>query len=315
MITRTEPLLAIIEKDYAATRELMESALGSAGRTRTFGLALVGVLIGATLSSHLPLLGAATALIASLVALVDAFYSWQYERALGHARRIERIQQHLYRAYLRDPDNAHELRRLGSRLRSFRPGSASTLHRFRLRDAWYSSPPVVFRGLYPAVIIGAAVAAVVAGGPPDPTRVTIDRPLSIEPVGWENTCPVGSLSQFRAGRTQLRLEPDSLQRQGILRFHRVSGSPQWPWVASVAWTIGGRPMTGKLSIHAFSFSDRVGLSIGQMHATSIETPITARPASGTTRLAAQLYATKLGCFIVGVAGPGISRTLVFRGYF
>jgi hypothetical protein len=154
MMDRSEQrreLLGLLERDYQGTRELMRSANGSVDRTRTFGFALVAALIGFAASDHILWAGLLAALASGLLAYLDGFHSWQYEAAVKHARRIERIHQLLYKAHTA-AFNERDKRSLTVRAASFRPGVLTGQGRFTPRDLRYCLPiPILV--LYPLLAL------------------------------------------------------------------------------------------------------------------------------------------------------------------
>jgi len=177
---RIDSLLKQVDADYESTIKILDSANASVDRTRTFGLALVGVLVSITLTSGLLWLGVATSVSAGLVMLADGYYSWQYGVALQHARRIERIKQAEYRVDVGGSNPRADALLLLRRLRAFRPGGLTGLHRFKWKSAWYAPPAPIFRGLYPLLIVGSLAAGFYAQATHDDSAtIRVDRAVRI----------------------------------------------------------------------------------------------------------------------------------------
>lgn len=139
---RTE-VRRLLDRDYESARDLMSSANGSIDRTRTFGFALVAALIGFTATNHTLWLGLLATLACGLLAYLDGFQSWRYEEAVKHARRIERIQQLLYRSHTA-VFNERDEKSLRVKTAAFRPGVLTGQGHFGPRDLRYSLPVPIF---------------------------------------------------------------------------------------------------------------------------------------------------------------------------
>jgi hypothetical protein len=187
-------LLEIIRRDHEAAGRLARGASSSVDRTRTFGLTLVAAVVGFSLTSHTWELSAAGVLLGAAIAVVDGFYSWQYERSVEHIRRIEAIEALRYKSLLppgrsarsdlpgaaRQGEAGRPRTRLESKVRGFKPGVYSELKKFRIRELRYLQPFPVFRGLYPAVIVASLLAGVFAyTGSSSTTVVRLEPPISI----------------------------------------------------------------------------------------------------------------------------------------
>lgn len=187
-------LLEIIQRDHEAAGRLAGGASASVDRTRTFGLTLVAAIVGFSLTSHTWELSAAGVLLGAAIAVVDGFYSWQYERSVEHIRRIEAIEALRFKALqpprrgarsdspsgVRHGDAGRPPIRLESKVRGFKPGVYSELKKFRIRELRYLQPFPVFRGLYPAVIVASLLAGIFAyTGRSETTVVRLEAPSPV----------------------------------------------------------------------------------------------------------------------------------------
>lgn len=178
--TMSEPSIALelIHRDYEATRGFLESANASVDRTRTFGLALIAALFGVAITSQSWPIGAVATIAVLVVAIVDAFYSWQYSIALRHARRVERIYEAMYGRLTNARPRGRYEHDLEVRLRAFRPGVFAELRQFRIRELRFSEPKPIFRFLYPVLVIAGIAVSVLASNEPA-SSILIGRPVTV----------------------------------------------------------------------------------------------------------------------------------------
>jgi hypothetical protein len=179
-------LLGLLHRDYDAASGLARSASQSADRTRSFGLTLVAAVLGVAVSTSRWQLGPIGVLLTLSVAIVDGYYSWQYERALEHLRRIEAIERLRFDA-MKPPSRASQgaqpsaggtatQRRLETKLRGFKLGTYSELKRFRITEVLYLQPYPVFRGLYVVAVCASIGAGIISyGSHSTPTTVRVEH--------------------------------------------------------------------------------------------------------------------------------------------
>jgi hypothetical protein len=166
-MTRAEAraeVLGILERDYKGAQELIGNSNGSIDRTRTFGFALVAALIGFTASSHILWPGLLAALACLLLAYLDGFHCWRYKQAVEHARRIERVNQLLYKAHT-GTLSKREAKSLKVREASFLPGVLTGQGAYTTRDVRYSVPVpmLLLYGLLAIAGIGIGIYETTAG--------------------------------------------------------------------------------------------------------------------------------------------------------
>lgn len=141
-MTRAEQrneVLAILERDYQGARELMGASNGSIDRTRTFGFALVAALIGFSANSHILWPGLLAALACLLLAYLDGYHCWRYRQAVDHARRIERINQLVYKSHT-STLSEREAKSLELRAAAFLPGVLTGQGAYTFRDVRFCVP-------------------------------------------------------------------------------------------------------------------------------------------------------------------------------
>jgi hypothetical protein len=157
---RQAQLIALIERDYDATRSLIDSVISTSVQLRVIAMTLTVALLGfAVERSSFPV---ALCAIAStlLFAYLDAYHGWIYAQALARARKHERILRRRYRQLERgadEPDSTHDL---DLALAKHQFGQYLALERFRLRSLGRARPRSIYLGLYGGLLALAVAAAI-----------------------------------------------------------------------------------------------------------------------------------------------------------
>jgi hypothetical protein len=108
------------------------------------------------------------AVLAGVVALifliVDGYHGWLYAQAAEHLRAAEWVLSRYFAALARGNDDRAMIDKFDAELRAHRFGLFLSLKR-KLRPTflWYASPGVIYRVLYPLLVVLAAAAAVAIG--------------------------------------------------------------------------------------------------------------------------------------------------------
>ena len=207
-------LVAFIERDYAVTQEATASAENAVVASRSIGFTLVAALLGVGLSQRSWVIVALAALTGFAAYMIDGYYTWRATDREQYLRGLERVLAANYVAIERAPNNAKELSKLATRLEGARVGANSQIRRFRYRDAWFNPPAMLFKFLYPVLI----VAAITATGIFAVRALTADD----EDGGRRSECehpgprPRPSFSELEAEGPQARVVEDA---GGLVRVH------------------------------------------------------------------------------------------------
>jgi hypothetical protein len=151
-------LVAFIERDYAIAQEATGSVENAVVASRSIGLTLMAALLGVGLSQKSWAVAGLAAVAGAAVYIIDGYYSWQVEQRKDYLRGLERGLGAYYTAVERAPNNERELNNLEIRLAGVRIGANSQIRQFTPRDLLFNNPMMLFRGLYPVLIVAALVA-------------------------------------------------------------------------------------------------------------------------------------------------------------
>ncbi len=151
-------LIAFIERDYAIAQEATGSVENAVVASRSIGFTLMAALLGVGLSQKSWAVAGLAAVAGAAVYIIDGYYSWQVEQRKDYLRGLERALGAHYTAVERAPNNEWELNNLTIRLAGVRIGANSQIRQFTTRDVRFNKPMMLFKGLYPVLIIAALVA-------------------------------------------------------------------------------------------------------------------------------------------------------------
>jgi hypothetical protein len=151
-------LVAFIERDYAIAQEATGSVENAVVASRSIGFTLMAALLGVGLSQKSWAVAGLAAVAGAAVYIIDGYYSWQAEQRKDYLRGLERALGAYYMAVERAPNNQWELNNLAIRLAGVRIGANSQIRQFTTRDVRFNKPMMLFKVLYPVLIIAALVA-------------------------------------------------------------------------------------------------------------------------------------------------------------
>jgi hypothetical protein len=160
-LAATKELIRVIELDYDRTSKFIEDVLGTSATIRGLLVtAWVAVLTFAFDVSKWSLAAVSFAIVV-VFGVLDAYHSWLYTEALGHAADLEEVSETYYGALALggdDPDSALDLQ---VSLQDHHFGIYRSLTRFRIRDLAAVRPQIFFAVLYPALLTVSVICAVV----------------------------------------------------------------------------------------------------------------------------------------------------------
>ena len=153
-------MLRLVELDYQRTSDLIERLTGI-GTALRGGAITAWVAIIAFAVSGKPVYGLLASVVAATIWITDGYNAFLYDSAADHARIVERISALYYGALARSADDVDAFDDVDVALAGLRFGLYTNLGRHHLRDIWFANPRVVFRILYPILIVGGLGIAVV----------------------------------------------------------------------------------------------------------------------------------------------------------
>ncbi len=158
---RTAELIRLLERDYDQTGEFIRSLVGTISTTRGWAVTVWLALLGVAIQQESPFLAALGTVAIFPFALLDAYHSWLYGQALGHARALERISSDYYRAVERGDHDEELVLDFETSMASHRLGFYSEFRRFSLPELRTARPRLVFEWFYPLLVVTAIVITLV----------------------------------------------------------------------------------------------------------------------------------------------------------
>jgi hypothetical protein len=153
-------LAELVKFDYERTMAFIQGVVGVSANVRSIGIGGWFLLVAAAINNQRWEL-AAIALAAILVfGVIDAYHGWLYAHALDRATDMENALGEYARWLTRTADADLGATALAG-LRGHEFGQLRNLPRFRIAMLGNARPTLVYRRLYPALVVLAAGAAVV----------------------------------------------------------------------------------------------------------------------------------------------------------
>jgi hypothetical protein len=157
--------IRLVELDYDKTNEFIKGVVGTGAALRGSAITVWLALIGFAFQQNLPALAYLAAVVIVVFALVDGYHGWLYAQAATHLRAVEKVTSTYYNALSRGDDDPDAILDFRQELRFHRFGFFSNLRRtIRPWFLWDAHPKVVYRLVYPLLLV-LAVAAAIAVGP------------------------------------------------------------------------------------------------------------------------------------------------------
>lgn len=150
---RESALMELIRLDYESTTSALTGFVSVGNQVRGIGIGAWSVLLGLAVSAK----SAALALLAIAILVVfatsDAYHAALYRRALGRAIALESLIDGWVDRLGIDADDPSAIARIRARLEMHRFGVQRGLKRPSWRDLLAARPHVVFRSVYPALVV------------------------------------------------------------------------------------------------------------------------------------------------------------------
>jgi hypothetical protein len=157
---REAQLVELVKLDYEAALRSMGGFIATGGQMRGVGIAAWSVIFGLAVRDSSPALAALAAVVVAVFWYADAYHAALYRRALSRALELEG----LLAAYIDrlgiDADDPMATNTMIARLESHRFGMHRTLRPVTGRDLLRTRPVVVFRVIYPSLLIAAIAATI-----------------------------------------------------------------------------------------------------------------------------------------------------------
>lgn len=160
---RDAELVELVRLDYDATLRAVSSLITTGGQIRAIGLAAWGVVLGLAIGNDSPVLALVDCALVLVFAYGDAYHAALYRRALGRAVKLESLLDHRIDQLGIDADDPNAVRRTRAKFEMHRFGVQRSLRRPGTRDLVTARPLVVFRAVYPTLLVVSAVAVIVYG--------------------------------------------------------------------------------------------------------------------------------------------------------
>jgi hypothetical protein len=181
---RQQEQIRLVEADYGQTNEFIDGVVGTAGVIRGAGITVWLALVGFAFQQNLFWLAVLGGIVAAVFWLVDGYHGWLYAEAAEHLKRSEWVMSAYYRALggrdapppivkdaggaLKATDSAPEETAQQSLAAELRDYSFGLFEARRRQTIFWSfparaKPRVIYRALYPALIVIAAASAVLVG--------------------------------------------------------------------------------------------------------------------------------------------------------
>lgn len=156
---RTKELVRIVELDYERTAKFIEGVIGTSGTIRGILLTAWVAVITLAFDTSQWTVAAASFAIVVILGLLDAYHSWLYNQALGHAVDLEDLSRAYHRALSRGGADPHADIDFQAKLQDNPFGIYHSLHKFKWADLGEVRPKIFFQVLYPGLLIVSIIAA------------------------------------------------------------------------------------------------------------------------------------------------------------
>lgn len=158
----TRELVRVIELDYERTSKFIEGVIGTSATIRGLLITAWVAVITLAFDTSRWTLAATSFAVVVVFGLVDAYHSWLYNQALGHAVELEELSQKYYRALSKGADDPHAETNLRVRFQDHRFGIYGSLGKFNWKkDLRSARPKIFFQVLYPGLLAVSLIASAV----------------------------------------------------------------------------------------------------------------------------------------------------------
>lgn len=156
-----ERLVELIRVDYDATLRAMQGFIQTAGQVRAAGIAAWGVVLGLAIRDASWELAALTAALVLIFGYADAFHAALYRRSFSRAVSLETLLDAYVDHLGIDAGDEEAEVRLLAKLETHRFGMNRNLGKLTPQNLVNAAPRVVFRGIYPALLLTSCALVVV----------------------------------------------------------------------------------------------------------------------------------------------------------
>lgn len=158
---RERELVDLVRLDYDAALGSISGFASSGAQLRGIGTAAWGVVLGLAVRDESALLAGLAAVLLVLFAYGDAYHGALYRRSLSRAISLEGLLDAYVDRLGIDAEDPEARLRLRARLETHRFGVHRTLKPVRTTDLLKARPRLVFRAIYPALLVATVAAALV----------------------------------------------------------------------------------------------------------------------------------------------------------
>lgn len=174
--------IRLVELDHEKTNEFIKGVVGVGGALRASAVTVWLALLGFAFQQSLAALALLAAVVVVVFMLVDGYHGWLYAQAATHVRAVERVTAAYYAALgSGGGEDEESVRAFREALRAHRFGFSDMRATMKPTFLWEARPKLVYRLVYPLLLVLALVAALAigpwgAGKDEDkPTRVIIEK--------------------------------------------------------------------------------------------------------------------------------------------
>jgi len=156
--------IRLVELDYDKTNEFIKGVIGTSAALRGSAITLWLALLGFAFQQDLVVLAGLAGVVAMVFWVVDGYHGWLYSEAATHLRAVERVLTAYFAALARGDDDEDVITDFGIDLQVHRPGLFLHIRKPNwLTFLLVARPRVVYRGVYPFLVVLAGVAAIAIG--------------------------------------------------------------------------------------------------------------------------------------------------------
>lgn len=168
---RTKELVRIVELDSEKTAKFIEGVIGTSATLRGILLtAWVAVITLAFDTGHWTLAAASFGIVV-VFGVLDAYHSWLYNQALGHAVKLEELAGLYHRALSKGLDKPRDDADFLVKLQDDPFGLYNNLQgKFTWKDLGKARPQIFFQVLYPGLLAISIIAAAVLAATSTPNN-------------------------------------------------------------------------------------------------------------------------------------------------
>lgn len=171
---RTKELVRIVELDSERTAKFIEGVIGTSATLRGILLTAWVAVITLAFDTGRWTLAAASFGIVVVFGVLDAYHSWLYYQALGHAVKLEELSGWYHRALAKGLDKPRDDIDFQVKLQDDPFGLYNSLQgKFTWKDLGKARPQIFFQVLYPGLLAISIIASAVLAATSTPNNCYI----------------------------------------------------------------------------------------------------------------------------------------------